>query len=201
MPTDNEYTLQDLADLAEVTPRTIRYYVAQGLLPSPDRVGPGALYGPGHLARLRLIRRLQREHLPLAEIRSRLVSLDDKAVLELVDAGPGEPPSSSAADYIRNVLAGPPLARRMSAAAAPAMHQAMVPAARMAPLLSAPAAQATDPTVLIPESPPADRSQWDRIVLVPDVELHVRRPLTRHLNKQVERLIAIARQLLEEDPS
>ncbi len=73
MPTDNEYTLQDLADLAEVTPRTIRYYVAQGLLPSPDRVGPGALYGPGHLARLRLIRRLQREHLPLAEIRSRLV--------------------------------------------------------------------------------------------------------------------------------
>jgi hypothetical protein len=52
-----------------------------------------------------------------------------------------------------------------------------------------------------PETPPADRSQWDRVVLVPDVELHVRRPLTRHLNKRVERLIAIARELLEEDPS
>jgi hypothetical protein len=53
----------------------------------------------------------------------------------------------------------------------------------------------------IPETEPADRSQWDRVVLVSDVELHVRRPLTRHLNKKVERLIAIARELLEEDPS
>jgi hypothetical protein len=38
-------------------------------------------------------------------------------------------------------------------------------------------------------------------VLAPDVELHVRRPLTRPLNKQVDRLVTIARELLEEDPS
>lgn len=199
MPTDNEYTLQDLVDLAEVTPRTIRYYVAQGLLHSPDRVGPGALYGPGHLARLRLIRRLQREHLPLAEIRTRLGSLDDKAILDLVEAGPSEPPSNSASDYIRTVLAGPRLACRMREVAAPAMYRSMVAPDAFA--LPPPAALLAPPTAPIPETLPADRSQWDRVVLVSDVELHVRRPLTRHLNKQVERLIAIARQLLEEDPS
>ena len=32
MPPDTEYSLQDLADLADVTPRTVRFYIAQGLL-------------------------------------------------------------------------------------------------------------------------------------------------------------------------
>ena len=60
MPPDTEYSLQDLADLAGATPRTIRYYIAQGLLASPGRVGPGTTYTEGHLNRLRLIKRLQR---------------------------------------------------------------------------------------------------------------------------------------------
>ena len=46
---------------------------------------------------------------------------------------------------------------------------------------------------------PGDRSQWERIVLAPDVELHIRRPLPRAQNKQVDRLVTIARELLEED--
>ena len=66
---DEPYSLSDLASLADVTPRTIRYYVAQGLLPSPEAAGPATRYGEGHLLRLRLIKRLQRDHLPLAEIR------------------------------------------------------------------------------------------------------------------------------------
>ena len=55
------------------------------------------------------------------------------------------------------------------------------------------------------EPPPASlaptRSQWDRISLAPDIELHVRRPLSRFQNRAVDRLIGVARQLLEEDPS
>ena len=43
------------------------------------------------------------------------------------------------------------------------------------------------------------RAQWDRITLAPDVELHVRRPLTREQNRQVERLIDAARDIFEED--
>jgi hypothetical protein len=45
------------------------------------------------------------------------------------------------------------------------------------------------------------RSQWDRIVLAPDIVLHVRRPLSRLQNRAVDRLIGVARQLLEEEPS
>jgi hypothetical protein len=36
-------------------------------------------------------------------------------------------------------------------------------------------------------------------VLAPDIELHIRRPLTREQNKRVERLLAAAREILQED--
>jgi hypothetical protein len=61
-------------------------------------------------------------------------------------------------------------------------------------------AEPPPPTSTTPE-PAAQRSQWDRIALTSDIELNIRRPLSRQQNKRVERLIAIARELLEEDPS
>ena len=42
------------------------------------------------------------------------------------------------------------------------------------------------------------RSQWDRIVLAPDVELHVRRPLSREQNRSVDRLLEAARAIYKE---
>ena len=109
MPDDDRYSLTELADLAGVTPRTVRYYLAQGLLPAVGQSGPGSKYDAGHLARLRVIRRLQAEHLPLAEIRRRLETLDDGEIRELVDAGEPPPPTDTALEYLRTVLAGPPV--------------------------------------------------------------------------------------------
>ena len=74
------YAIGDLAGLAGSTPRTIRYYVAQGLLPPPVGSGPGAHYTNDHLERLRLIQRLQRQHQPLSEIRQRLSQLGAREV-------------------------------------------------------------------------------------------------------------------------
>src|SRR3954454_6336153 len=101
MPDDDRYSLTELADLAGVTPRTVRYYLAQGLLPAVGQTGPGAKYDHRHLARLRLIRRLQAEHLPLAEIRRRLDALSDDEIRQL--AGPTEPapPDDTALEYLR----------------------------------------------------------------------------------------------------
>jgi hypothetical protein len=48
-------------------------------------------------------------------------------------------------------------------------------------------------------APAAERSQWDRIALTDDIELHVRRPLSRQDHRRVERLITIARQVLGEE--
>jgi hypothetical protein len=43
------------------------------------------------------------------------------------------------------------------------------------------------------------RSQWERITLTPDIELHVRRPLSRDHNRRVERLLDAARDIFVED--
>src|SRR5688572_17500257 len=98
---DEVFDLAELSDRAAVSQRTVRYYIQQGLLPSPETRGPGAHYGPEHLDRLRLIRSLQRQHLPLAEIRRRLEALGPEEIRELLAA---ERPAGSAKDYIMSVL-------------------------------------------------------------------------------------------------
>jgi DNA-binding transcriptional MerR regulator len=198
---DAAYTLSELCDLADVTPRTVRYYISRGLLRSPGSSGPGARYDDGHLARLRLIRRLQREHLPLAEIRSRLAALsDDEAIAQA--EGPGPEPAESALDYVRSVLATPvvpaPPVRRLRTDDGPWPPQPqLIPDAGPPALLRGVAEVRAD--LAAPEPPPPDRSHWERYALAPDVELHVRRPLTRSQNRAVARLVETARQLLEED--
>ena len=232
---DGSYSLVDLCDLADVTPRTVRYYISQGLLRSPGTSGPGARYDDGHLARLRLIRRLQREHLPLAEIRSRLAALsDDEAIAQA--EGPTGPPPDTALEYVRGVLGArpvqaPPVGGQPAAAPRIALGQPGPTASQPAPLQPPPArapdapppgllrrvaevapafardhdqpdpawATADSEPPAAPGLPAAERSQWERFVLAPDVELHVRRPLTRSQNRAVARLLEAARQLLEED--
>jgi DNA-binding transcriptional MerR regulator len=183
MPT--QYSLADLCDLADVTPRTVRYYIAQGLLRSPSGPGPTSRYDDGHLNRLRLIRRLQREHLPLAEIRNRLAAVsDDEAEALARDRAPAD---DSASDYIARVLASrglpggpiPPAPSSVSSLVAPAV-------ARPPPALEEP--------VQLP------RSQWERIALAPDIEIHIRRPLSRDRNRLIDRLLEAARAILKEEP-
>lgn len=188
LPEPDAMDLAELSERADVSVRTIRYYIQQGLLPSPDARGPGARYGAEHLDRLRVIRRMQREHLPLAEIRRRIEALGPGEVRRLAAETP-EKPRSSAREYIRGALSEPPgrfdasMAQPMVAMSAPSpMRAAMEPMA--APALA---------------TPPPARSQWDRIALAPDVELHVRRPLSREQNRQVERLMQAARDIFEED--
>ena len=217
MPDDDRYSLTELADLAGVTPRTVRYYLAQGLLPAVGQSGPGSKYDADHLARLRVIRRLQSEHLPLAEIRRRLDELDEDEIRGLAGSAGPPPPPDSALDYLRSVLAGSTPVRRPTMLSStphvppPIRMQATLtglPAAAMPASPSAPNAVAerldepygsTPATAPAPSAQPIERSQWERIVLAPDVELHIRRPLARAQNKQVDRLVTIARELLEED--
>lgn len=100
-------TIQELSRRAGVTPRTIRYYVEQGLLPPPGRGRP-AEYTEEHLRRLALIRKLKRQYLPLEEIRDTMQKLGIEQVEELLAQGEQtEPPHtgmSSAADYIRGIM-------------------------------------------------------------------------------------------------
>jgi DNA-binding transcriptional MerR regulator len=208
MPTPNPQatlTLADLARLADVTPRTVRYYVAQGLLPSPGQAGPGSRYPESTLPRLQLIREMQRNHLPLAEIRTRLAGVTDAEIAGLVTPA-APPPSDTAIDYIRGLLgmSRPPQPVPQPvppAGAAPAMASRGLRAAEPAPLPTR-ALSAMHPAVTAPfddQLETVERSQWDRITLTPDIELQIRRPLGRLEQRRVERLITIARQVLKED--
>jgi DNA-binding transcriptional MerR regulator len=212
MSTDlDTFDLTELSAAAGVTPRTIRYYVQQGLLPSPGTRGPGTRYDRAQLDRLQLIRRLQRQHLPLAEIRLRLEALDDDGVREALGAPPDQTTGSSALEYVRELLtrqsartlaeptmvagapppADPPLQepRRKSTFGAIFGHATPAESSRVPQASQVPLTQQSRST----------RSTWDRIPLAPDVELHIRRPLSREQNRQVERLIEAARDLFAEE--
>lgn len=198
----NRFSLQELAGAAGVTPRTVRYYISEGLLPSPER-GPRAQYDPDQLARLRLIRQLQRNHLPLAEIRRHLAELSDADVHAALSTPPEPGIRESALEYVRSVLHEPARLSFNARLAAPdaAPMAAAAPVAAAAPTLRRLAAEPP-----LPAAPAArgasvqpDRSHWERVSLSPDVELHIRRPLTRGQNRAVSRLIGLARQVLEEE--
>ncbi len=64
-----KYRISELAQKAGVTNRTVHYYVGRGLLPPPDGAGVGTTYREEHLHRLRLIKRLQEQYLPLEKIK------------------------------------------------------------------------------------------------------------------------------------
>lgn len=155
---DEGMTLAQLSERSGLTPRTIRYYIAQGLLAPPAAAGPNTRYEQAHLERLVQIRQLQAKHLPLAEIR-RLLSPQGGGRAPPVDGG--------ALDYVRAALA----------------------ASGVAP---------EPPEQAEARGFPLSRSQWERLVLADDVELHIRRPLSREMNRKVERLLEEARRLFEE---
>ena len=188
MPNEQEYSISELASLAGVTSRTIRYYISIGLLPSPEQVGPKTTYGDRYLQRLRLIKQLQREHLPLGEIGARLQGLDDEAVGLALEESQSDDAPGSALDYIRRLKEGsePP--------GEPAARFSAIPAASASLALEAAPTSSPDPKQ-------TQRSQWDRVELSHNVELHIRRPLSRQDNKRVERLIRLGREMLEEDQS
>ena len=61
-------TLAELSEESSIPARTIRFYIARGLLEGPVKAGRGAVYTAEHLARLEKIKELQAEGRMLAEI-------------------------------------------------------------------------------------------------------------------------------------
>jgi DNA-binding transcriptional MerR regulator len=68
-PPDRRFSIDELSTLAGVTPRTVRYYIAEGLLDRPEGEKRGAHYLQRHLEQLLLIRRWTQAGLSLERIR------------------------------------------------------------------------------------------------------------------------------------
>ena len=186
-----ELDLKTLCDDTGVSPRTVYFYVQQGLLPPADGAGRGAKYSEVHRDRLRLIRQLQDQYLPLAEIRKHIEGLSQQELSRLVGAtedgaearAEARAPQHSAAGYIRSVLSG-----QGTPATARAARNSL--SARATPPSPSPLASGHVSS--------GERSQWERIALAPEIELHVRRPMSRVMNRKLERLLEFARALMKE---
>jgi DNA-binding transcriptional MerR regulator len=189
---DPDLTADELAARVGVPVRTLRFYLAEKLLPGPGSRGRGAAYGREHLLRLRLIRRLAERRVPIAEIRDTLTRLSTPevdALLQSEDRRAAElertSPATSPRDYIAHLLTrsrpqSPDPAARARAAPPPS------PPPRAAPSPAAPDRREA------PAPPAASESVWLRTELAPGVELHVRQDAAARERYLIARLRAAA---------
>jgi len=68
MNTPKTFSLDDIATLAELPRRTVRYYIQSGLIDRPLGVGKGAWYTEHHVGQLLLVRKWQLAGLSLERI-------------------------------------------------------------------------------------------------------------------------------------
>jgi len=185
------YAIGELARRADVTPRTIRFYVAEGLLPPPQGAGRAALYTSNHLCRLELIKLLKEEFLPLAEIRDLLAGLSQEEIADLLAQRqklPPPPQPESAREYIQALLQA-----KLGTKEVPTTLRQAVASRKLA----------ADAPSLVPDEvqpTPDDRTvaTWGRISLHPDVELNVRHPpADPRTPARVQQLLQAARCLFQ----
>ena len=162
----DDLPIENLAAAANVTVRAIRFYQSEGLMDAPGLRGVKVMYGDADVRRLELIRAFKDEGYSLAAIRDRLHSMDDTEIPRELHRL--REGRRSAADYARSIrLAGErPVVREQAA-----QRAAATPARR-------------------------SRDSWERITLTPNLELHVRSPLSHHETKLVSRLVELADRLI-----
>ena len=198
MPDDERYSLTELADLAGVTPRTVRYYLAQGLLPAVGQTGPGSKYGAGTSPGCGSSAGSRRSTCRSPRSGAGSTASTTAEIRELAGRSEPAPPTDSALDYLRTVLGRPavtgrrrpprPRPRRAAAIDSGSRRQRprcaeTLPSDADAPSHAVGAAAAATAPADARRPPPVERSQWERIALAPDVELHIRRPLARAQQK------------------
>lgn len=72
---ESRYSIEELERLSGYTSRTIRYYIARGLLQPAYGRGPTATYDRDHLKRLQYIELLKQERMSLDDIHDHLLEM------------------------------------------------------------------------------------------------------------------------------
>ncbi len=212
---EERFSIGELATAAATTPRTIRFYTTEGLLPPPFTEGRNAIYTEAHRRRLRLIQRLKAAYLPLSAIKEQMTGLSDDQVNGLLDrtgphrvenTGPPhtprlhaqtEQPESSNVAYVAQILA----VAEKALAAAPGSDSS--PQSRRV-LIVSPALRHADDSGTVKAESAANTSaagdHWERITLRPGMELHVRQPISPADRAVLGRLIELSRSLSGDSP-
>lgn len=192
-------SLAELATATGVEARTIRSWVAQGLVPGPTSRGPLARYPAGTLERLRAILGMREElGMSLPAIRQELLVATPDQLAAYASHGAAwiarrgaiRRPQSSALDYLRHLDAD-----RLDAPAPPAG------VALMSEAVAQPSGgfEALERRLAGHARPPQRKARaepWLRIPITPDVELAVRGPLDAEQRARLERCADLVRDIL-----
>ena len=128
--------------------RTIRYYLAEGLIQTPEeRQGTASVFSYLNLLQLLTVKKLQAEHLPIRKIRELVAGKSEQELETLLGVRGPSGKKTEAKRYLESLLAPTPSAPPMQAAAPP------------------------------PQQLDASAS-WQRVEIEPGLELHVRSDYT-----------------------
>ena len=207
-----ESTLAELAEATGLVPRTIRSWVAQGLIPGPRSRGPGARYPVDTLERLMAIRGMRdRLGMPLAAIRQELLvataeqlQAHARRAAELApEPSQPAPEPASALDYLRALKgrsASPAASSGLPQDASFAIPASLPPKTKPSAALSPPTGFEALERRLGQARPEAARKargeDWLRIPVTPDVELAVRGCLDAEQRARLERCADLIRDIL-----
>ncbi len=156
--TAEEFLIGELAQKTNVSVRTIRYYISQGLLPAPDTRGRYTVYDSEYVERIKLIKRLKDAFLPIKEIRTMLETqtrAEIEEFLRLYETQRNQ--SNDALGYINDLLG--------HGVAEPSKPDRF----RNPPMIL----ESEAPTPLRNKSAALPESSWKRIVLAPGIEVHI----------------------------
>jgi len=197
MDESRKLTIAELAELAGVTPRTIRYYTTERILPKPSGSGKKQFYGREHEVRLRLAKVLREEGLPVSGVREQLARWTEQ---ELEDA-------LALADRMREHPLHPReiLSLWEPGRFAPALPRALLRRRGMAREFTTLHAAQTDlePGTYVGERPRAyepTEEPWLRIRVTPQVEIQYSAAGSSRLQDAVRDIVAFARRRLAAKP-
>ena len=207
--TRDDYTLNELTEVAGVSPRTVRYYIAEGLLPPPVVAGPRSSYSSSHLNRLRLIGSLKNAYLPLREIRRQLDGMSDPEIeatlqqtVELEEHESAPDPYAlhdDAGSYISRALGSSPIRHLRPSGQSPRVSTVD----RTSATGGDRSIESDDPFALsnhlsmqpLEMQAIPDNVAWRRIELGPDAELLIREDAYHRKRDRVEWLINWAKRV------
>lgn len=190
---EREFSLGELSEIADVSPRTVRYYIVEGLLPPPLTTGRNATYSQEHLDRLNAIAAMKEMYLPLREIRHRLNTLTpeqmrDPAYLATLSQAVAMDRSMGRRHernprHDRSAQIGAAAARRMAHMESPRRSMAQ---REQVGSLSAPPMEDVSNT-------------WERFPLGEDAELLIRSSKAKNMGPGLYRTLHRLRHMIEND--
>ncbi|HYP01766.1 MAG TPA: MerR family transcriptional regulator [Pyrinomonadaceae bacterium] len=179
-------TTQDRGTVSEMPDeRTLRYYLAEGLLsPASEKQGTASVFGYLHLLQLLVVKKLQSEHLPIRKIKELVDGRSERELERLLGLDAKAGAKTEAHSYLEKLLT-----------------RSTSPAAAAARTRNSTAPQMTKAAPNLPTERPSaasNQATWERVEIEPGLELHVRGDYALPVEaKDVRRLTRLVLNVLE----